>query len=123
MVNTKKRQTLPLLDEFLENIQSNNYSAETVYNYERDLNTFENFLTDDIKTPFSKITKRSIIKFKAYLSSTSRQTASNESGQSQLSSYSINRILSALRSYLRFLVEIDQKVPVPADAVKLLHTA
>jgi integrase/recombinase XerD len=122
MANTKKRHSLPLLDEFLENIQSNNYSTETVYNYERDLNTFENFLTDDIKTPFDKLSKRSIIKFKAYLSSTSRKTASDEAGQGQLSSYSINRILSALRSYLRFLVEIDQKVPVPADAIKLLKT-
>ena len=35
------KYTLPLLDEFLENIQSNNYSSETVYNYERDLNVFE----------------------------------------------------------------------------------
>jgi len=122
MTNSKKRQGLPLLDEFLENIQSNNYSAETVYNYERDLNTFENFLTDDIKTPFSQITKRSIIKFKAYLSSTSRHTASDEPNQGKLSSYSINRILSALRSYLKFMVEIDQKVPVSADAIKLLKT-
>lgn len=122
MANTKNRHSLPLLDEFLENIQSNNYSTETVYNYERDLNTFENFLTDDIKTPFNKITKRSIIKFKAYLSSTSRKTASDEAGQGQLSSYSINRILSALRSYLKFMVEIDQKIPVTADAIKLLKT-
>ena len=105
--NTKKKYSLPLLDEYLENIQSNNYSTETVYNYERDLNTFENFLNFDIKTPFNKITKRSIIKFKAYLSSTSRSTANQEKGQGKLSSYSINRILSALRSYLKFLVDID----------------
>ena len=118
----KKKQPLPLLDEFLENIQSNNYSPETVYNYERDLNTFENFLTEDIKTPFNKLTKRSIIKFKAYLSSTSRQTALSEAGQKKLSSYSINRILSALRSYLKFLVDMDQQPPITADAVKMLKT-
>ncbi|MDD5749518.1 MAG: tyrosine-type recombinase/integrase [Patescibacteria group bacterium] len=118
-----KKYTLPLLDEFLENIQSNNYSNETVYNYERDLNTFENFLTEDIQTPFEKINKRHIIKFKAYLSSTSRQTAKSEAGQKQLSSYSINRILSALRSYLKFLVDLDYKnVPISADAIKLLKT-
>ncbi|MBT4849676.1 tyrosine-type recombinase/integrase [Candidatus Parcubacteria bacterium] len=120
--NTKKKYSLPLLDEYLENIQSNNYSTETVYNYERDLNTFENFLNFDIKTPFNKITKRSIIKFKAYLSSTSRSTANQEKGQGKLSSYSINRILSALRSYLKFLVDIDQKIPVTADAIKFLKT-
>lgn len=119
----KKAHSLPLLDEFLENIQSNNYSAETVYNYERDLNTFENFLSEDINLPFNKITKRSIIKFKAYLSSTSRQTASHENSQTKLSSYSINRILSSLRSYLKFLVDIDYKnLPVSADAIKLLKT-
>lgn len=122
MTKTGKKQSLPLLDEFLENIQSNNYSAETVYNYERDLNTFENFLTDDIKTPFAKLNKRSIIKYKAYLSSTSRHTASDDKGQKQLSSYSINRILSALRSYLKFLIDVDYKTPVTADAVKLLKT-
>jgi len=122
MNKTNKKYTLPLLDEFLENIQSNNYSAETVYNYERDLNTFENFLEQDIKTDFSKLNKRSIIKFKAYLSSTSRHTASDNSGEKKLSSYSINRILSALRSYLKFLIDVDYKTPVTADAIKLLKT-
>lgn len=122
MGKSKKRYHLPLLDEFLENIQSNNYSTETVYNYERDLNTFEIFLNDDIKIPFTKLTKRSIIKFKAYLSSTSRHTAQNESSGQKLSSYSINRILSALRSYLKFLVDVDYSTPVTADAIKLLKT-
>lgn len=122
MAKVNKKQSLPLLDEFLENIQSNNYSAETVYNYERDLNTFENFLSDDIKTPFAKITKRIIIKYKAYLSSTSRHTASDDKSNQQLSSYSINRILSSLRSYLNFLVDVDHSVPVNSGAIKLLKT-
>lgn len=121
-MNKAEKHHLPLLDEFLENIQSNNYSTETVYNYERDLNTFENFLSSDIKLNFDKIDKRSIIKFKAYLSSTSRQTASDQHGEKKLSSYSINRVLSALRSYLKFLVDMDYRVPVTADAVKLLKT-
>lgn len=116
----KKKYRLPLLDEFLENIQSNNYSIETVYNYERDLNTFENFLNDDINIPFAKLTKRLIIKYKAYLSSTSRLTASHEKGEKQLSSYSINRILSTLRSYLKFLDEVDYASPLSSSSVKLL---
>jgi site-specific recombinase XerD len=122
MAKNKKTYRLPLLDEYLENIQSNNYSAETVYNYERDLNTFENFLNEDIKTPFEKLTKRSLIKFKAYLSSTSRQTAQDEQSTQKLVSYSINRILSALRSYLKFLMDMDYKSPITADAVKMLKT-
>ncbi|MBT7553496.1 tyrosine-type recombinase/integrase [bacterium] len=116
------KYTLPLLDEFLENIQSNNYSSETVYNYERDLNIFEIFLSEDIKTPFNKLTKRSVIKFKAYLSSTSRVTPAHEKAQVKLSSFSINRILSALRSYLKFLGDVDHKSPINADAIKLLKT-
>lgn len=118
----KKRYPLPLVDEFLENIQSSNYSQETVYNYERDLNTFETFLSQDINCPFKDLNKRSIIKFKAYLSSTSRRTAAGQSGQNQLSSYSVNRILSSLRSYLKFLKEVDYRAPVSADDVKLLKT-
>jgi site-specific recombinase XerD len=96
MIKTKK--TLPLFDEYLENIQASNYSQETVYNYERDLKTFEDFLANDIKINFKDIDKRSLIKFKAYLSSIDRLTASSKVGAIKLSSFSINRILSSLRS-------------------------
>ena len=116
------KYSLPLLDEFLENIQANNYSPETVYNYERDLNVFETFLSEDLKVPFKDLNKRLLIKYKAYLSSTSRLTAAGEHGEVQLSSYSINRVLSALRSYLKFLSDMDFKTPINADAVKLLKT-
>ncbi len=36
---------LPHVDDFLLNLQANKYSAETIYNYERDLNVFGNFRT------------------------------------------------------------------------------
>ncbi len=119
---TKIKKTLPLFEEYLENIQSNNYSAETVYNYERDLKTFEDFLFNDIKTDFKNIDKRSLIKFKAYLSSVDRLTAGAKAGETKLSSYSINRILSSLRSYLKFLIDVDYKTPISPDSVKLLKT-
>ncbi len=35
--------SLPLLDDFLLSLKVNNYSQETIYNYERDLEVFENF--------------------------------------------------------------------------------
>jgi len=113
---------LPYFKEFLLYLEKKDYSIKTIRSYERDLNTFENFLEKDIKTEFKKLTKRSIIKFKAYLSSTSRETALNKPGEKKLSSYSINRILSALRAYLKFLIDVDYKTPVTADAVKLLKT-
>jgi site-specific recombinase XerD len=117
-----KNNMLPYFKEFLLYLEKKDYSIKTIRSYERDLNTFENFLEKDIKTEFKKLTKRSIIKFKAYLSSTSRETALNKPGEKKLSSYSINRILSALRAYLKFLIDVDYKTPVTADAVKLLKT-
>ena len=35
---------------------------------------------------------------------------------------SINRMLSALRSYLKFQIEMDQEIPFPPDAVKMVKT-
>lgn len=42
--------------------------------------------------------------------------------QGRLGSRSVNRMLSALRSYFRFLTDADEKVPIPADAIKLIKT-
>lgn len=42
--------------------------------------------------------------------------------QGRLGSRSVNRMLSALRSYFRFLTDADKKVPIPADAIKLIKT-
>ncbi len=66
---------LNYLEDFLLHIQTNNYSLETLYNYERDLKTFENFLKKEIKIPFEKITKKTIEQYKAYLVSCDRKTA------------------------------------------------
>jgi site-specific recombinase XerD len=50
---------LPHIDDFLLNLQANKYSLETVYNYERDLHAFNNFL-DESNIKFDKIDKRAI---------------------------------------------------------------
>ena len=112
---------LPLFDDFLLDIQSNNYSAETVYNYERDLKVFQHFL-QDLKLPFDKVTKKTVLAYKAYLNSLDRKTAELNSAETQLVSFSINRQLSALRSYLKFLVNIDYKVPIAPESIQLLKT-
>ena len=65
---------LPKKETFLRFLQSNNYSDETLLNYERDLQTFENFL-DYQKTRFKNIRKSSIEDYKAYLYSINRRTA------------------------------------------------
>ena len=110
---------LPRVDDFLLNLQANKYSSETIYNYERDLSVFSNFL-DESNIEFDKIDKRAITYYKAYLGSRDRKTASQaRQSERQLDSRSINRMLSALRAYLRYLIDFDYRCPVPPEAVKL----
>ena len=113
---------LPYLDDFLLYIQANNYSKETLYNHERDLKTFEIFLTKEASgLPFSKITKRTIEQYKAYLNSTDRKTAEGSSAQGHLKSGSINRTLSSLRRYLAYLIDMDNEAPIAPGSIKLLR--
>ncbi len=116
-----KKIQLPHLDDFLLNLQSNNYSQETIYNYERDLQIFENFL-NEINCKFEKVNKKTILNYKAYLSSFDRKTPKNLIGKKKLSSFSINRMLSSLRSYFKFLIDIDYPVPIPPETIKLVKT-
>ena len=112
---------LPHLDDFLLNLQVNNYSEESVYNYERDLEVFQNFL-DEIKNNFNNIDKKTVLNYKAYLASRDRKTPKSQKGKKQLSGYSINRMLSALRSYLKYLIDMDYKPPISPDVIKLVKT-
>ncbi len=112
---------LPHLEDFLLYLKTQNYSEETIYNYDRDLRVFSRFL-EDFPITFSEIDKKIINEYKAYLISRDRRTAiKNEEGE-QLASFSVNRMLSSLRSYLKYLIEIDEKVPVAPEAIKLVKT-
>ncbi len=112
---------LPLLDDFLLNLQVNNYSKETLYNYERDLSVFENFLIES-KVNFEKLNKKDILNYKAYLNSIDRKTANKIRGDKKLGPYSINRMLSSLRSYFKYLIEMDYSTPLPPDVIKMTKT-
>jgi len=112
---------LPQFDDYLLNLKSNNYSDETVYNYERDIEVFEKFL-DDIKTEFDSVDKKTILNYKAYLISQDRMTAKDEKGSKKLSAFSINRMLSALRSYIKFLIDMDYKSPISPSSITLIKT-
>ncbi len=112
---------LPYLNDFLLNLKTDNYSEKTVYNYERDLTVFEDFL-QQADLPFSKLDKKMIMNYKAYLLSNDRKTPKEKEGKEKLSSFSVNRMLSALRSYLKYLNDMDYELPVPPDAVKLIKT-
>lgn len=112
--------SLPLIDDFLLMLKTNNYSPETLSNYERDLWVFTNFLEKDVKTRFPRLTKRTVELYKAYLTSRDRRTAKNAYSSHQLSSGSINRSLSSLRRYLKYLIDMDHETPVAPESVKLL---
>ncbi|OGY46497.1 MAG: hypothetical protein A2744_03560 [Candidatus Buchananbacteria bacterium RIFCSPHIGHO2_01_FULL_44_11] len=112
---------LPYLASFHQHLLDKHYSDETVYNYERDLKVFENFLTETA-IPFSKVDKQAINRYKAYLNSIDRKTAEDQVTHKKLQSYSLNRFLSSLRSYLKYLIEMDIKTPIPPEAVKLVKT-
>lgn len=115
--------TLPHLDDFLLSLKVNNFSRETIYNYERDLKVFEIFLTRDLGLKDAKnINKRTIELYKAYLGSRDRETATGEKSTAKLSGFSVNRFLSSLRRYLRYLIEMDYPTPLPPEAVKLVKT-
>lgn len=111
---------LPQKDDFLLSIKTNNYSPETLYNYERDLAVFEDFLNNDVKKNFQDINRHIIELYKAYLASRDRKTPKKIRASAQLSAGSMNRTLSSLRSYLKYLVEINEPCPIAPDAVKLI---
>src|SRR3989344_8108621 len=88
------RSLLPSLDDFLLFIQANNYSHNTLINYERDLKTFEFFLDRELDSlPFSSVSKRTIEQYKAYLHSSDRKTAGGADTAVSLNVGSINRSL------------------------------
>ncbi len=120
-MNTMRIPPLPYLDDFLLDLQSNNYSPETVYNYERDVDVFQNFLAES-KVNFDHVNKKTILYYKAYLNSRDRKTAKLQTGQATLGSFSINRMLSALRRYLKFLIDNDHEPPISPGVIQLVKT-
>ncbi|MFA5174872.1 MAG: tyrosine-type recombinase/integrase [Patescibacteria group bacterium] len=122
MTNRNNTPYLPCFDEFILNLRANNFSDETCYNYERDLKTFEHFLQKDIQKSFANLDKKDILRYKAFLNSIDRKTAELKNSKKHLCSFSINRILSALRSYLKFLEDIDQVSPFSPTSIKLVKT-
>lgn len=184
---------LPDQDKFLLELQNNNYSMQTVFNYARDLSIFAVFLKfNNVK--FEKLTKEQITLYKGYLrngdhlkdldkiraesvkrvditpettatgskgSRTNGSTSgtgirpakdekndefkarfldnvykkvfgslgvlshpqnSNSRSNSGLDSRSVNRMLSALRSFLKFRIDFDLNIPIAPDAIKLIKS-
>ncbi|MEK7592316.1 MAG: tyrosine-type recombinase/integrase [Patescibacteria group bacterium] len=113
---------LPQMEDFLLFLKTNRYSKETVYNYERDLLIFAEFLFG-INTVFHDVDKKCILFYKAYLGSRDRVTPLKRlKNTGELSSTSLNRMLSSLRRYFRYLIDMDEPVPVPPETIQLVKT-
>ena len=113
---------LPHREDFLLSLQVNAYSVETIYNYEKDLKVFELFLNEEAKVDdFDKISKRTIESFKAYLNSRDRRTSTGKEGEKMLSSGTINRLLSSIRGYLHYLIEMDYSTSILPEHIKLVR--
>ncbi len=127
----EKKDLLNEKENFILNLLNNNYSKETIYNYTRDLSLFETFLSFN-NFKFKDVDKKTIVLFKDFLRSGKyfeilkddksklHNFAKDDVGK--LSSRSINRILSSLRSYLKYLIEFDVKTPITPEMVKLIKT-
>lgn len=112
---------LPHINDFLLHIKANNYSPKTLYNYERDLDAFANFLEEQFKVTFDNINKNTIEQYKVYLSSPTRKTSGGAESEVKLKSGSINRHLGSLRRYLGFLMDMDYPTPVGPHVIKFLR--
>jgi len=66
LAESDKHPKLERQNEYLLHLYNNNYSDETVYNYNRDLSFFAEFLIES-KTPFEKVNKLSVTFFKGWL--------------------------------------------------------
>lgn len=123
MIDSPAEQLLKKLeafDDFIIYLQTNNYSPETIYHYQKDLLMLAYFL--QLKNiSLQGLDKRLVNEFKAYLTSNDRKTptALQESGK-RLSSASVNRCLSAVRAYIKFLIDSDIKCPVMPDHFKMV---
>lgn len=119
---SRPRYKLPYLDDFLLFLKTQNYSEETVYNYELDLKYLEYFFTDENKQ-FTDLDKPLVNQYKVYLSSRDRKRPfTGLTATRKLEPRSVNRALSALRSLLKYLIDLDIPVPVPPDAIKMIKT-
>lgn len=116
----EKLKNLEAVDDFFVYLQTNNYSPKTLYNYEKDLMILADFLALRKITIFN-LDKKLINEFKAYLTSGDRLTAVTSVTHNEiLSPASINRNLSAVRAYIRFLIDTDIKCPVSPDQFKMV---
>lgn len=98
------------IPKFLDYLEfEKNFSPQTILNYKLDLDEFQKFYESE--TNESEISKASKIHLRTYLMKLSGAS---------LSERSINRKISSLKSYYKYLLKIDQIETSPASGIKTL---
>lgn len=122
-LKTANFAVLPHVPHFLTSILANNYSKKTYESYKRDLLTFDRFLkTEMAHLSFKEVDKHVIELFKAHLNSDDRQTTLNKKvPKERLNSGTVNRMLSSLRRYFTYLIDMDYESPLAPTAIKLVR--
>ncbi len=122
-LKTANFSVLPHIPHFLTSILANNYSKKTHDSYKRDLLTFDRFLASEMThISFNKLDKHVIELFKAHLNSDDRKTTlDKKTAENRLSSGSVNRMLSSLRRYFAYLIDMDYESPLAPTAIKLVR--
>lgn len=110
---------LPHLNDFLKKLKNDDYSPETIYNYKRDLNTFDNYLVNNLNISLEEVDRNAIEYFKKYLLSPNRLTSDKSTTLKFLSISSINRIFSSLKSYFKYLSDNNIKTRISFADIKL----
>jgi site-specific recombinase XerD len=77
--------------------------------------------SDDVQVKDMKILDRAL-NTELLQKSRSRVSGRVGVGTGGVNSRSINRMLSSLRSYIKFLIDIDHPVPIPPESIKFLKT-
>jgi site-specific recombinase XerD len=112
---------LPHIDDFLQNLRVKDYSVSTVHNYEQYLAVFARFL-DETNIPFDKISRQSIASYKTYLAGGRSGAMPSTEVAAKLSPCTVNYKLAGLRTYLRYLIDIDYPCPLAPEIVKNLKS-
>ena len=100
---------LPKKQNFLLNLNVNNYSENTEKGYQRELSKIEKWLNKN-NIEFQELDKMDIDQLKADMK------------DEDLAPRTINRALSILKTYLNYLSNMDQPTPISANQIKLLKT-
>lgn len=96
--------------QFLDYLEfEKNYSSQTILNYKLDLEAFQQFYETETNSP--EIIHADKVHLRTYLMKLSGES---------LSERSINRKISSLKSYYKYLLKIGQIETSPAASIKLL---